>query len=130
MVIAHTYQHFADVPPEAWRWDDFAPEEVACRHCGELIIHFESMDCLQALRTRLGKPLILNSAYRCLDWNHLCSGSPRSKHLLGKAFDLDLAGHDRDELVAAALAVGFRGIGKYDTFLHIDVRPTPATWTG
>ena len=56
------YDHYSDVPAEDWRWPDFSPAEIACRGTGKLKLHAEAMDKLQALRDRLGKPLIVNSA--------------------------------------------------------------------
>ena len=60
----NTYAHFRDVPKSVWRWGNFAPAEIACRGTGKLLINTDAMDKLQALRDRLGKPLIIRSAYR------------------------------------------------------------------
>ena len=128
MVISRLYNS-TDIPE--WDWQDFAPSEIACKcGCGRVLVHTQAMDSLQALRTKIGKPLRITSGYRCAKWNQQVGGVALSRHREGEAFDIDLAGHDRDELAAAALACGFKGIGKYNTFLHIDVRSIPASWSG
>ena len=58
------YRHWRDVPKDSWRWPNFSPAEIACRGLGSILIHEAALDRLQALRSRLGKPLIVNSAYR------------------------------------------------------------------
>ena len=56
------FGHWGDVPAGAWRWPDFSPAEIACRGSGALLIDASTLDRLQALRDRLGKPLIVRSA--------------------------------------------------------------------
>ena len=81
---------------------------------------------MQALRDRLGKPLIVRSAYRSPEHNaSLKDASPRSKHMDGTAFDITMSNHDPATFEAAARAVGFRGFGYYPRsgFMHIDLGP-------
>ncbi len=52
------------------------------------------MDKLQALRDRLGKPLIVRSAYRSPEHNRAVGGAPGSKHMQGTAFDIAMSNHD------------------------------------
>src|SRR5690606_6162831 len=59
-----TYKHWRDVPERSWRWPSFSPAEIACRGTGKLLVNDPALDKLQALRDRLGKPLIVRSAYR------------------------------------------------------------------
>ena len=82
------YRLWRDVPLDTWRWPNFSPAEIACRGTGAILIHEEALDRLQALRTRLGKPLIVNSAYRSPEHNARVRGAKRSKHLEGIAFDI------------------------------------------
>ena len=44
------------------QWPNFSPAEIACRGTGKLLINEAALDMLQALRDRLGKPLIVRSA--------------------------------------------------------------------
>lgn len=120
-----TYKHWRDVPERSWRWKDFSPAEIACRGSGSLRINEEALDKLQALRDRLGKPLIVRSAYRSPAHNRAVGGAPRSKHMDGTAFDIAMANHDPVAFEAAARAVGFLGFGYYPRsgFMHIDLGP-------
>ena len=81
------HRHWRDVPKNAWRWPNFSPAEIACRGTGKLLINEPALDKLQALRDRLGKPLIVRSAYRSPEHNRAVGGATRSKHLDGAAFD-------------------------------------------
>lgn len=125
-----TFRHFRDVPDGLWRWRNFSPAEIACRGTGQLKIHAQALDKLQALRDRLGKPLIVRSAYRSPEHNaSLKDASPRSKHMDGTAFDIAMANHDPVAFEATAREVGFLGFGYYPRsgFIHIDLGPA-RTW--
>ncbi len=117
--------HWRDVPVSAWRWPNFSPAEIACRGSGSLRINEEALDKLQALRDRLGKPLIVRSAYRSPAHNRAVGGAPRSEPMDGTAFDIAMANHDPVAFEAAARAVGFLGFGYYPRsgFMHIDLGP-------
>ncbi len=123
------YDHYSDVPEGTWRWPDFSPAEIACRGTGKLKLHPEAMDKLQALRDRLGKPLIVNSGYRSPEHNRAVGGAKASKHMEGTAFDIAMANHDPATFEAAAREVGFLGFGFYPRsgFMHIDLGPA-RTW--
>ncbi len=117
--------HWRDVPESAWRWPNFSPAEIACRGTGQLKVVPEAMDKLQALRDRLGKPLIVRSGYRSPEHNKAVGGAKASKHMGGTAFDISMANHDPVAFEAAARAVGFLGFGYYPRsgFMHIDLGP-------
>lgn len=124
-----TFRHFRDVPDSLWRWRNFSPAEIACRGTGQLKLHAQALDKLQALRDRLGKPLIIRSAYRSPEHNASLKGaSPRSKHMDGTAFDIAMSNHDPLAFEAAAREVGFLGFGYYPRsgFMHIDLGPARA----
>jgi hypothetical protein len=120
-----TFRHFRDVPDTLWRWPNFSPAEIACRGTGKLLIDEPALDKLQALRNRLGKPLILRSAYRSPEHNRAVKGALQSKRMLGAAFDIAMANHDPVAFEVAAREVGFLGFGTYPRsgFMHIDLGP-------
>jgi zinc D-Ala-D-Ala carboxypeptidase len=124
-----TFRHFRDVPDTLWRWRNFSPAEIACRGTGQLKLHPEALDKLQALRDRLGKPLIVRSAYRSPEHNRAVGGARASKHMDGTAFDIAMSNHDPVAFEAAAREVGFRGFGFYPRsgFIHVDLGPA-RTW--
>ncbi len=72
------YTHWRDVPAAAWRWPNFSPAEIACRGTGRLLLNEAALDRLQALRDRLGKPLIVRSAYRSPEHNRAVGGAKAS----------------------------------------------------
>ena len=119
------FRHFREVPESLWRWPDFSPAEIACRGTGRLKLHPAALDTLQALRDRLGKPLIVRSAYRSPEHNRAVDGARRSKHMDGTAFDIAMSNHDPAAFEAAAREVGFLGFGTYPRsgFMHIDLGP-------
>lgn len=120
-----TFRHFRDVPQSHWRWPNFSPAEIACRGTGQIKLHPEALDKLQTLRDRLGKPLIIRSAYRSLEHNRAVGGAKASKHMDGTAFDIAMSNHDPVAFEAAAREVGFLGFGFYPRsgFIHVDLGP-------
>ncbi len=123
------YAHYDDVPASVWRWANFTPKEIACKHCGELMIDFEAMDALQALREALNRPVTLNSAYRCPEHNENIGGATKSYHRLGRGFDPRITNVSRSLLKATGKAAGFSGFGDYETFVHMDTGPE-RQWNG
>jgi len=120
-----TFLHYREVPDSLWRWSNFSPAEIACRGTGQLKLHTEALDKLQALRDRLGKPLIVRSAYRSPQHNRAVGGAKRSKHMDGSAFDIAMSNHDPAAFERAAREVGFLGFGFYPRsgFMHVDLGP-------
>lgn len=121
-----------------WPWKNFNPQtEIACKgtSCGcngelwdseryglEMPDYFQiSMDAIQALRDAWNRPIILNSAHRCLKHNEsIENSSPHSQHLK-IAFDCRCKKSDQDEFIALASKAGFTGIGRYNSFIHLDM---------
>lgn len=124
------YDHWSKYPAGNWRWPDFSPEEMACRGTGKLMVDDASMDALQALRTEIGRPFTIHSAYRSPEHNRRVGGAKASQHLRARAFDVSMANHDPAGFISLAKRHGFRAIGTYpgSNFVHIDTRPTPAAW--
>ena len=91
---------------------------------------------LQFLRDYTGRPITINSAYRCPDHNAKVGGSKTSQHLLGKAADITIQSLKPAEvfvLIEDLIDMGHMlqgGLGLYDTFVHYDIRKTKARWNG
>jgi uncharacterized protein YcbK (DUF882 family) len=83
-------------------------------------------------RHRLGKPLRINSAYRSPAYNRAISGASKSIHVLGGALDLSGSPATLHKILTQLRKEGFfkGGIGKYRTFVHVDVRGKNADWAG
>jgi len=124
--MIYKYAHWEDVPRtfNAWPFKYFQPVEIACRADNSLVIDHDAVARLDMLRSRLGKPVRLTSAYRSPYHNAAVGGAPRSQHVGGKAFDIALEAHDKDTLHRIAVDVGFTGFGlHYNTFIHVDTGP-------
>lgn len=89
------------------------------------MINETAMDRLQALRTRLGKPMVVNSAYRSPEHNKRVGGAKSSQHLLATAFDVRMENHSPHAFERLARECGFTGFGHYPKsgFMHIDIGP-------
>tara|TARA_R110000787_G_scaffold221970_2_gene330694 strand:+ start:994 stop:1317 length:324 start_codon:yes stop_codon:yes gene_type:complete len=92
---------------------------------------------LQVIRDYCCESIIINSGYRCPSYNRSVKGVKNSQHLLGKAADIVIqnirptfaANMVEDMLELEHLFPFFiGGIGRYDTFTHVDIRPTKARW--
>jgi len=116
----------------------FKDSELACNgdECQGLCnvgegVNSRLMEVLDAIREKLGKPIYINSGYRCPVHNKFVGGVPNSQHVEGTAADLSYDGIDVDYLAQIAEECGADGIGKYwsQGFVHIDVRGEYARWT-
>ena len=89
---------------------------------------------LQIIREAIGKPIIINSAYRTPEYNKSIGGASKSQHLLGKAADIRVSGLTAKELhqvIEGLIKKGEikeGGLGLYNTFVHYDIRGTKARW--
>jgi zinc D-Ala-D-Ala carboxypeptidase len=125
------YAHWSDVDVAEFRrrWPNFSPQEIACKGTGSLKVNDQALTALQRLRTALGKPLILTSAFRSKQHNKNVGGATNSQHLEGAAFDVRMENHDPEAFEKAARAAGFTGFGYYPNsgFMHVDIGPA-RTW--
>ena len=89
---------------------------------------------LQTFRHTFNAPITINSSYRCVEHNRSVGGSVTSQHLLGKAADITIKGYtpdevaDKIELLHTENRNRTNGLGRYDNFCHIDIRPNYARW--
>jgi uncharacterized protein YcbK (DUF882 family) len=110
---------------------NFILSEFQCPCCRRVMVDFRLLDLLESLRSRIGdKPVIVNSGYRCEEYNRKVGGVPRSYHLLGMAADIRVSGVEPDVLIKYAYEVGFLGLGLYTTFCHLDIRSHYTRWKG
>jgi uncharacterized protein YcbK (DUF882 family) len=91
-------------------------------------INYNLLYLLEAIREHFKKPVIVNSGYRCNKHNTEINGADSSQHLLGNAADIKISGISPSQVYSFANSINkFGGLGKYDTFTHIDVCLSPAT---
>lgn len=107
--------------------DGSPPDPAATRHLAWT---------LQLIRDFVHVPLKINSGFRCEKYNEKVGGSTGSKHKLGIAADLNARGIQPKKLHAAieelvkAGKIPPGGLGLYSSFVHYDIRPGRARWTG
>jgi len=102
------------------RWPNFTANEFTCNHCGEYYHDERVLDALQAARSEIGKPIRINSAHRCRYHNARVGGAPLSQHLK-LAIDIDLRRQNPRRLSGALIRAGFKGVGYYTNFIHVDM---------
>lgn len=121
----------------SFSWSEFEATshaaELARKGVRNVIPSFEIRDSvlalvrrvLQPLRDKYGKPMKVNSGYRCEELNEIVGGVPSSQHRLGEAADIH-TGSPLETFRLAHLAKSTPEIWAeidqlicYDTFVHI-----------
>ena len=84
-------------------------------------------DLLEQVRTLIGKPVMINSAYRCKQVNDAVGSKDSSQHRIGCAADIRVPNMTPDEVVKAVMAsdIGYdQIIREFDRWTHISVPNT------
>ncbi len=103
----------------------FKPSEFACPCCKVVKVSPDLIEKLNELREAFGKPLVINSGYRCVQHNKAVGGARDSSHLTGEAVDINIhpfTGKEKHKLLYLAIWK-FSGVGIAKSFFHFDVRP-------
>ena len=83
-------------------------------------------EVLDPLREAYGRPIRVNSGYRCPKLNNLVGGTPNSQHMRGEAVDIQpVVGNEADlpELARILIENGkFDQLILYPTFIHVSYR--------
>ncbi len=104
---------------------EFASRDGAPSPYGPMNVKQELVDFLNELRLRFGKPLIVTSGYRSPAHNATIPGAvPNSYHTKGLAADIaPMDAKDLNGLWQLADSMNVTGgVGRYDTFVHVDRR--------
>ena len=122
-------------------WDEikyFKKQEFSCK-CGKYCngypvdIDMNMVKIADEIRSRIGKPIHINSGLRCKTHNANVGGVSNSQHLLGKAADLGCpSGCTPTQMASIAEEImgDTGGIGIYPWGIHIDTRSTKSRWNG
>ena len=106
---------------------NFASTEWDCNckreSCTVTLIDVDHVAAVQSIRDSLGKSVKINSGFRCVEHNKAEGGATNSRHLVSDATDIVIDGMTPDEVAEYCDGLGFHGLGRYDTFTHIDSRP-------
>lgn len=110
---------------------NFRAREFDCQGkgcCTTTPIDEKLVEYLQKIRDHFGKPVYI-TAYRCKTHNaRTPNAAPNSYHCYGQAADFHINGVAPGEIAEYAETIGVKGIGLYDTFVHIDTRETKSFW--
>lgn len=111
---------------------NFKLSEFACG-CGQCInlVEPDLIHRLQKVRDVYRKPMTVTSGYRCPEHNLAVGGAKGSYHMRGLAADIAASSpKDKYQIIHAAMAVGFWGIGVASWGVHLDLRKTtPVVFT-
>lgn len=127
-----------------WQFKHFKPEELlspdGLKQLAQNImpLRSEAVQDLEVFRVFINRPILVNHGhlglrgYRSPKENDSIYGDNRpSFHIAGCAFDISCPGMDTEELYKWANSFGWKGIGKYSTFVHVDMRSgDQARWDG
>lgn len=116
---------------ENFSWKEFEHSDIADKKCICNVVHtFDVRDAilalvkevLQPLRNAVGKPLTINSGYRCDELNDAVGGVATSQHVKGEA--ADIASENPIELarIAVNAQLPFDQMIIYPTFVHFSHR--------
>lgn len=100
----------------------FLSKELVCKHCGEVGVDPLALERLQVLRDLWGKPMVLNSAYRCPQHPEEIKKEKPGTHAQGISFDIKATPAEQVEIMTIAKNLGFKGFGFHPRFIHIDLR--------
>ena len=122
----------------------FKEEEFKCKHSGLVNMNQEFVNKLNLLREKLGKPILLSSAYRDvthpIEARKIAKGGNGGQHSKGLAVDILCNGKEAHELLNVIIQMDcFTGIGfsqkssLLSRFIHIDMaqdkNTRPTIWS-
>lgn len=112
---------------------NFKVREFSCKDNSDpVFISSELVEVLQDVRNYFGRAVNINSAYRNPTHNKKVGGVINSYHLYGMAADIVVSGvpaHNVYNYLIRKYPDKY-GVGRYETFTHIDVRAARARWKG
>lgn len=115
----------------------FKPAEFVCKcgKCKEIPAALvpsvlKLAEQLNYIRTKIERPVKVNSGVRCEKHNANVGGKNNSEHLHGRAADIAVEGYNGSRLagfIEALIAEGLiedGGLGTYENFVHYDIGPS------
>lgn len=103
--------------------------------CDTVLVDDKLISYVQKIRDHFGKPVVINSGYRCATHNKAIGGVSNSYHTKGMAADIAVEGVAPAEVAKYAESIGILGVGLYETdadghFVHVDTRTKKSFWYG
>jgi uncharacterized protein YcbK (DUF882 family) len=112
---------------------NFSRHEFACLdNCGFDAISPRLINRLEVIRAHFDAIVDVDCGCRCPKHNAKVGGKPKSQHLDGIAADIKVRGVKPSDVAAFCEKTwpNEGGVGRYNTFTHVDVRPAVARWRG
>lgn len=111
---------------------NFNRHEFRCKDlCGLDSIDHQTLQLLELIRAKFGRPVKVHSGHRCAVYNRRVGGAKDSQHLWGRAADISINGISPKQIydfINGEYPHEF-GFGLYLNFVHIDTRTRgPARW--
>ena len=117
------------VGPDFQLAPNFKLIEMACKDGSDkVLVHPALLLLLQHLRDHFDQPTTINSGYRTKSHNAFVNGRPKSLHLSGMAADIDVFGVAPGVVADYCENLGVGGLGRYNTFTHVDVWKKNRRW--
>jgi len=104
---------------------------MACNcGCGQDTVDSVLVSMVENVREYFAQPIKVTSGNRCIEYNEKIGGSKNSQHILSRACDIQVKNVSPNVVQNYCLQAfdGIGGIGRYDTFTHIDSRSDVARW--
>lgn len=101
-----------------------------CGKCDYDTVDIELIGVIQDVRDHFKSSVKITSGNRCPAYNEEIGGASKSYHPRGRAADIQVKNVSPDD-VHEYLSNKYQdqyGIGKYNTFTHIDTRSNKARW--
>lgn len=104
----------------------FSDYEFKCPCCGKIKVDNSLIYLLEVVREHFNRPVTITSGYRCPTHNNKVGGTIGSKHLKGEAADIKVGGVKPYDVQNYCDTINKKGgIGRYNTFTHLDICINP-----
>lgn len=130
ITLHFAYHEFAQPARRGFKYQNY-PEEWVETRLKPLCLE------LEIIRTLLDEPIFIISGYRSFEYNNAVGGAQQSQHLVGMAADIAVRNlvpwrlySEILELYRQKKLYRIRGLGLYDTHVHVDIREKQrmSTW--
>jgi hypothetical protein len=111
--------------------DEFIFSDLAIRHDinnkpnGDVVVNLTRLaKLLEQVRLLFNKPIIITSAYRSPEVNHILGSKPSSQHCIGCAADIKIIGYTSNEIVKVILKSNIQYdqlIREFNSWVHISI---------
>jgi hypothetical protein len=109
--------------------DHFTLVEFASRDgADEVLNHPALVALLTRVREHFDAPVTINSGYRSKAHNKRIGGASKSRHVMGLAADVAVWHHTPHEVADFVETLNPGGLGRYNTFTHVDVEGRNRRW--